>query len=81
MQYHLDLWSFKVDNNTITLTVIHKYTDVCKKYPEQSSQVADWCDSGEWLNRQKVRMPNIACDDASTHGKFIILSLKVIFID
>ena len=23
-------------------------------------------------------MPNIACDDASTHGKFIILSLKVI---
>ena len=23
-------------------------------------------------------MPRIACDDASTHGKFIILSLKVI---
>ena len=26
---------------------------------------------GEWLNRQKLWMPRIACDDASTHGKFI----------
>ena len=24
------------------------------------------------INRQKVRMPGIACNDASTHGKFIV---------
>ena len=26
---------------------------------------------GEWLNRQKVRMPRITYDDVSTNGKFM----------
>ena len=30
MRYHLDLWSLKVDNHTITLNIIYKYTDVQK---------------------------------------------------
>ena len=42
MRNHPNLWSLKVGNNTITLNIIYKYTDVRKNYPEQSSQVADW---------------------------------------
>ena len=38
MWNHLDLLSLKVDNNTITLNIIDKYTNVRK----QSSRVADW---------------------------------------
>ena len=53
MLNHLNLWSLKVDNNTITLNIIYKYTDVRKNYPEQSSQVADcnWrqMKSEEWF--------------------------------
>ena len=41
MRNHLDLWSLKADNNTITLT-IYKYTDVPQNYPERSSRVAEW---------------------------------------
>ena len=41
MRSHLDLWSLKVDNNTITFNIIYKYTDVPKNYPERSSRVAD----------------------------------------
>ena len=53
-----------------------KYTDVRKNYPEQSSQVVDsrqvnGVNRGVCLNSQKVRMHRIACEDASTHGKFI----------
>ena len=42
MRNHLDLLSLKVDDNAISLNIIHRYTDVRKNYPEQSSQVADW---------------------------------------
>ena len=54
MRNHLDLWSLKVDDNTIALTLFISMP-MCEKFPEQSSQVADW--HGEWLNRQKTRMP------------------------
>jgi len=41
MRNHLNLWSLKLDNNTIILNVIYKYTDVRKNYPKQSSQKAN----------------------------------------
>ena len=75
MRNHLDLSSLKVDNSAITLNIIHRYTNVRKI---TLSKVLKWAIGvkwmlwiGEWLNRQKVRMPPIAWDDASTHGKFI----------
>ena len=72
MRNHLDLLSLKVDNNNITLNVIDKYTDVRK----QSSRVTDWrqvngVNRGVVINRQKMQMPRITYDDASTHGKFM----------
>ena len=33
---------------------------------------SEWWESGSGINRQKVRIPGIACNDASTHGKFIV---------
>lgn len=44
--------------------------------PEKSSQVADWrqvngVNRGVVINRQKMQMPRITYDDASTHGKFM----------
>ena len=74
MRNHLELWSLKVDDNAITLNIIN--IPMCEKITP--SKVLKWLIGvkwmvwiGEWLNGQKVRMHRIACDDASTHGKFI----------
>ena len=76
MRNHLDLWSFKVDNNAITLNIIYKNMDVRKKFP-RAKFLSGWlassegCELGSGINRREVSMPSIACEDASTHGKYI----------
>ena len=85
MQNRLDLWSLKVDDNAIKLNIIYKYSGVRKITPSKALKgligVKWMVWIGEWLNRQKVRIPRIACDDASTHGKFMSLYKKSIKVE